>query len=466
MYTVKKINKDDEKSIITCMITSDEYMAKVRPLYEPSFFTLPYAKIVSSWCIDYYDRYNQSPKKAIKSLFEANSGTIPDQEQKDLIASFLTCLSESYETSEPTNIGYEIDKTVHYFKIVGLENLAEKIKGFAASGRVTEAESAIANFKKVEKQLSQGIDLLGNREAVVDTLRSVSDDVLFKFPGELGKLIRPVGRKDFVATVAPAKRGKSFNLIESALLGHWAGNNVLFISLEMPREQILMRMYQRITAQPEPSEYGDEVDIDFPSFSRNWEVDKAVNIAKLKKKRMSIKSVMTKIEQLQVLTKDKRLRIECFPANSFSVSGGLIPLLDNLESFEDFIPDLIVLDYADIMKAERKEEKRHQIDETWQAIRGVGQERNVGVITASHSAKATFGRDIRQSDLTEDYRKLNHVTLALAINQDENDEANSAVRMSVLADRFSRFSTGKEAYVLQCLDIGMSHVDSRLQNKN
>jgi hypothetical protein len=89
----------------------------------------------------------------------------------------------------------------------------------------------------------------------------------------------------------------------------------------------------------------------------------------------------------------------------------------------------------------------------------------MAMVTASHTNKATFDRDIRQSDLSEDARKMNHLTLAASLNQNEEDMENGVMRIGVIKDRFHRFSKMYEAVVLQCLDIGMPYLDSRLVKK-
>ena len=259
----------------------------------------------------------------------------------------------------------------------------------------------------------------------------------------------------------------SYWLQESAIIGMMNNLDVLYISLEMPVNQMLLRIYQRLNGELEPSdnEHDEEGIIEIPSFDYNYDMNSIINFKKEYRQRISTRSVVKKMGSLQTLMRSKRFHLECFPAGSTSVMGGIIPLLDNLEHYEGFTPDLLVLDYADILKPESGKERRHQIDETWQSLRGLGQDRSIAVVTASHTNKATFDRDIRQSDLSEDNRKLNHVTLAIALNQSEDDEEKNIQRLSVIADRYKKVNKTREAVVLQCLDIGMPYLDSRISKK-
>jgi len=255
----------------------------------------------------------------------------------------------------------------------------------------------------------------------------------------------------------------SFILTEVAFLCSLMGFNVLFFSFEMPEEDILLRLYQRITGQVSPvgNDEKDSCEVSIPYFSSNGGVDHV----REKRKIVNIKDVFQKIEGIKVMAKSGRFKLECAPSGSMSVPD-MLNKLDNLEHYDDFVPDVIITDYADITRSENRGEKRHQIDEIWLGHRFISQERNCLVLTASHSNKATFDRDIRQGDLSEDYRKLNHVTWAGALNQNEEENEQGIMRLSVLADRYQRFNGMNEAKVLQCLDIGQVCLDSRVVRKD
>ena len=85
--------------------------------------------------------------------------------------------------------------------------------------------------------------------------------------------------------------------------------------------------------------------------------------------------------------------------------------------------------------------------------------------TVSHTNKETLYRDVRDSDVVEDIRKVNHVTMLIGVNKLQLDKEQRVQRLSVLDDRFADFNPMREAVVTQCLDIGGVYLDSRLQYK-
>jgi replicative DNA helicase len=136
--------------------------------------------------------------------------------------------------------------------------------------------------------------------------------------------------------------------------------------------------------------------------------------------------------------------------------------LDNLYYYNNFIPDVIVIDYADILAPSRgvKGEHRHIIDDIWKKLRRLAQERSALVVTASQAGRASLNRDVSEEHIAEDIRKLAHVAKMMSINKSKEDDKINAVRIEQLAERDGNRNPRK-ALVLQCLEIGRSYIDSR-----
>lgn len=460
-YERRIVSKNDERDIITGLIVSTEFIKQIRDTYKPEYFTLPYARTVSQWCIEYYDKYEKSPFKDIKSLFESKKDTVLDTSQLEMIDSFLANLSATFEEEpEHYNVQYNVDKAVSFFKGQSLDILIEQIKAAKLNENHAQAESIIANYKRVEKFKQGGIDIWENPEAHLRALRSyLTENSLLQLPGELGHLIRPFNRGDFVAVFAPFKRYKSLFLQEMALQASFNKLNVLYISLEMTEDQMLTRIQQRLTASLPPNDI--EREVLFPSFDTNYERTGAIYTRSIVKRPLTSKDIMQRIDTIKSIVRSKRFNMICLPSGGMKASDINI-YLDNYEHYDGFVPDVIVADYGDLFTPERKIDKRDQIDETWKILRGISQERNILFVTASHTNKATLERDIKQGDASEDIRKMNHLTLALAFNQNNEDKQKGLMRVSVLADRFRSFNPLRECAVLQCVDIGQFYLDSRI----
>jgi len=159
------------------------------------------------------------------------------------------------------------------------------------------------------------------------------------------------------------------------------------------------------------------------------------------------------------------IRIISMPSGSASISD-IANQLDNLEHYENYIAEVVVVDYMDLLIPEKgfKGEYRHQLDNIWKAGRRLAMEKNILLVSASQTEKGTFGKDIAEGSASEDIRKISHITSGLALNQTKEERKNGIMRVAQVVTREGETSYD-QAVVLQCLDIGRPCIDSRLRNE-
>lgn len=159
----------------------------------------------------------------------------------------------------------------------------------------------------------------------------------------------------------------------------------------------------------------------------------------------------------------KHFKLFCYPPATLTVSQ-ISAQLDILQQQEGFVPDVIVIDYADLLDVEpsaRRLEYRHQINASWMAMRALSQTRRCALITATQSKLETRKKSqVDQWDTSEDKRKLAHVTAMLALNQTPAEKRQGLMRISNIAMRDDDFDTEKNVAVLQCLAAGKPYIIS------
>ena len=120
-------NAKIERKIITGMIVHVGYLRKVIGIYNPELITLPYARTVAKWCIDYYKRYEEAPGKNVQELFNDKSDEYLEDTEAEIIQTFLEDISDEYEKADTFNYQYLLDKTEKYFRKRALEELKKDI---------------------------------------------------------------------------------------------------------------------------------------------------------------------------------------------------------------------------------------------------------------------------------------------------------------------------------------------------
>ena len=126
--------------------------------------------------------------------------------------------------------------------------------------------------------------------------------------------------------------------------------------------------------------------------------------------------------------------IKQFPTGSLTVNQ-LKAYLDNLESTERFVPDLLIIDYPDLMKLS-KTDYRISLDELYKDIRGIAVERNIAVAAVSQSHRgAAKSKLVGADNVAEAYSKIFHSDTVITLSQTVHEAALGLARLHVAAGR-------------------------------
>ncbi len=109
-------------------------------------------------------------------------------------------------------------------------------------------------------------------------------------------------------------------------------------------------------------------------------------------------------------------------------------------------------------------EERHRLDDIWKNLRKLAAERNIALITASQTGRASANADATEADIAEDIRKMAHVTKMITINSSKEERALGLSRIACLAEREDAV-IHDQVYALTCLDIGNPCLDSKFRNE-
>ena len=452
----EKIDMSPERAIITNMITSDKFLRTIVPVFRPQLLAAGYAREVAAWIIEYWNHYKAAPGKDIQSVYQSKIRSIREPEDAENIADFLSSLSAEYEKSVIHNVSYASEQAVAYLKIRSLEILREQLDSALATGDPARGEAVLANYQRVAPPTGEGVDMLRDAIQVANAFME-EDELLLQLPGAAGRIFGNIRRGDFTAFLAPMKRGKTWFQWYLAETATYYGLKALFISFEMPRRDMIKRAWQSMVAQPaSPGE------IIIPVFRAvedgKWTVDVKTEV------RPAVDPAQVEGVQ-RVLRRRFRtgdLRLECFPTYGATVED-LDVLMDNMGYYDGFAPDILVVDYADIVRPSGGgKDYRHQLDDVWKKLRGMAQRRNIAVVTASQAEKSTFNEDVSAIHVAEDIRKFAHVTAMWSLNQTESEARRGLMRLGQIGVREGK-KTFDQAVLTQCLDIGKPLLDSRLR---
>lgn len=455
---VSKVDARKEERILLACIMSTEYINRMRKTIDLSLFTSKATKTIARWCLEYYDRYDAAPQQQLNTIFENSELQITDVE-REYISGVLVKVSELSAAEHDTNIEYLVDQSLEFFKSKRLEKLVSRVQSELLVGRMDNAENAVVQYMKVEREENTGIDLFRDIEKI-KVMSTDTRHTLFQPPGAVGELTGPFKRGDFVMFASKGKSGKSTMLQQ---LGSWAvlgaHLKVLHVSLEMLVDEVKDRYYSSFTGKKLSSYRGQDTVV-FPYFDGEG----YVQYAEVQGELMTPEDIEDKAYDLNMMSKGGRLVVEARPENSFSVKD-LKMLLDKYETQHNLVFDFVIVDYADIMIAtDTRLEYRHRLDEIYKSLRGLAQERSLMIATATQSSRESFKKDTSATNISEDIRKLATVTHAFAINMTDEEKSKRYWRLSTIVSRRQFFLEQDTVICLMCLDVARMIVDSRWAN--
>ena len=154
----------------------------------------------------------------------------------------------------------------------------------------------------------------------------------------------------------------------------------------------------------------------------------------------------------------------CTYANETLSIHEINKLLALWEKQDGFVPDVVIIDYADILTSDpdcSKLDYRNQINKMWQRMRKLSQEKHCLLITATQTAASSYDKEsISLSDFSEDKRKYAHTTATYSLNQTDEEKKIGILRIGELVVRESEFDRTRQIKVLQCLQRGRPFIGS------
>jgi hypothetical protein len=145
-----------------------------------------------------------------------------------------------------------------------------------------------------------------------------------------------------------------------------------------------------------------------------------------------LNQVQKKFDQAQLIIKE-------FPVGQLTVNQ-VRSLLVQLKLHHDFVPDLLIVDYLELLRPNRAIDAEYQAQERIaQELRGLAMEHNFLVWTATQTNR--MGKKvatITDAELGDSYGKIRPADWAISLNQTEEEYEKGRMRVYVVKARDSK----------------------------
>jgi len=254
------------------------------------------------------------------------------------------------------------------------------------------------------------------------------------------------GRGELFLIIAPRGRGKSMMLhhIGRRAIDHMQWN-ALHITLENSAEATAQRYFQSSFA------FATRDNPDSITVINKDEQGRVVEFLRKKNKAVVL---LTRDEQRQFINEQirmledrkdgtniqklKLLRIKEFPTGDLTYQK-LEAFLDHLETIENFVPSIILLDYPDLMSYDRRYDPRYGIGQLYQQLRGLAVKRHIAIVAVSQSNReGENARLVESYHTAEDISKIATADYVLTYNQTKQEHELGVARLYVAKARNER----------------------------
>ena len=500
--TRRQLDFSREKQILINLITNTDYCREVLPFVEDSYFKSTFAKTIIVWVREYYKQYEKAPNYQIKDIYESEAAyTAPDIAEQ--IGDMLEHLSDIADT-ENHNTEYLIDKAIEFFDERHTTLQLEAAQHYMSQGQVSKAKEALGKSLELKSASFEWVNFSDEDFVRKCTRQMIQqqdlDSAFFAFDGRLGEFIGPIDRGWFIAFMAPAKRGKTTYLMETVVTAIRRRLNVVVLSLEMPIHQLYKR-YLLYVVGNKPESGARTIDV--PIFDCAHNQDGSCEL----KQRVGWGTALETDGSVLTYTDipDWQICTECRGTKEFKPATWLVPVdkpeiregayvkkamrfnkyfgkycraihipsksattgdlrteMKLLEQRENFVPDVVVIDYADLIKPDVSSgQKRHDLDEIWEQLRAWGQTDRVLLVSASQtnriSADAAYVRD---THVAEDYSKIAKLDIAIGLCQTDIMKERGMMNLNKVAHRHEEYVQSHVCTVLQELSHQQPALDS------
>jgi hypothetical protein len=147
------------------------------------------------------------------------------------------------------------------------------------------------------------------------------------------------------------------------------------------------------------------------------------------------------------------IKMESLPGNLIvkyypTKSVGVIGLKAHLERtiMVDQKPDLVIVDYGDLLKINTKKDKHEALEELYEELRGMAGEYEIPVWTASQAGRSALEEDIIEADkIASSYGKVMVADFLMSLSRKVEDKMSGTGRGHVIKNRF-----GPDGITLPC----------------
>lgn len=398
----KSYGKHFQESIFQGLLTDHTWASQISEVMRPDYFDLRYLAYLTDKYFKYYSKYKTFP--TLQLLVSIIKDELKDPNNAILKEQVVEYLSRIRSLPDQGDIAYVKEKSLDFCRKQAMREALEKSVELISKDKYEEVVDMMKKAVSVGMTSSVGHDFFEDADARFVKINRMACPTGIEELDEKTVLNGGLGRGELGVVTANTGVGKSHFLVSIGANALKLGKNVVHYTFELTETAVGIRYDSNLTGIPS-NEISDS---------------------------------KTEVLQMYDSMDLGRLIIKEYPTGSCTV-GTIRNHLEKL-LLRGFIPSLIIIDYADIMRSSREYDAlRMELKLIYEELRNLAMERSIPVWTASQANRDSSNSDIvGLENMSESYGKAMVADVVVSLSRKPTEKSTGTGRLFVAKNRAGR----------------------------
>ena len=393
--TFVRFGKNFQENICQLMFEDRPFFDQIMEVLDVSFFESKYLQVFAQTLINYRNKYNTHPNAEVMISLLRTELNHHDKATRDKVRTFF---DKVYKSDGIEETDFIKDKSIDFCRKQILKGAMIRSASLLKSSSFEEIEKVIKEALVLGTDNNFGHDF---RTDMHKRFELISRDPTSTGWPRMDEIVKGgLGKSELGVVVAPTGAGKSMVLVHLATQAILAGKTVVYYTLEL-KDTVVGQRFDCCIADVPLQEHRDRK-----------------------------KEIIAKVKDLE-----GTLIIKEYPTKSASVQT----LKNHIEKLRKrgIEPDMVLVDYADLLRPVRSSsEKRHELEETYEGLRGLAQTYQFPVWTASQTNRGGLNAEvITMEAISEAFNKCFVADFIFSLSRTVQDKQANKGRLFVAKNR-------------------------------
>lgn len=394
--TLASFGKEFQEKLTQLILDDAQFADQISEVLDVNFFELKYLQVLIDYVFKYKNEYGCFPNRStIESILRNDLHKQNPVMQKQIRDYFARVLAGTIEDIEDD---YVKSKSLDFCKKQKLKEAMIKSVSLMERSSFDEVSRVINDALKLGLDNENGYDFLKHFEERYKL--KARDPVSTGWDVVDGYIQGGHGKGELGVVVAPTGAGKSMALVHLAAQAMKQGRNVVYYTLELGDTVIGRRFDSCLTGIPL----------------------KALNLSK--------EEVFEKVRQIP-----GKLIIKEYPTKSATTET----IRNHIKKVEqrNFQVDMIIVDYGDLLKPiSAQREKRNELENIYEELRGIAAEFKCPLWTASQTNRSGLNAEVvTMESISEAFNKCFVADFIFSLSRTQAHKQNNTGRIFIAKNR-------------------------------